>query len=154
MYRAFLAAHSINRWLVLIALALAIGRALRGWLGGREWTSADETTGKALAGLMDLQMLLGLVLYVFLSPHTREGFSDLGAALGDRVLQFWTLEHGPVMLIALVLTHIGASRSRRPEEARDRHRTAALWFGIAALLVLAAIPWPFLSYGRGLFPSL
>ena len=154
MYRLLLAGHSLNRWLVLVLLALAIGRALRGWLGGRDWHGSDQRVGEALAGVIDLQMLLGLVLYIGFSPHTRAGWSDLGAMLGNRILQFWTLEHGPTMLVAVALVHSGVTRSRRAETARDRHRSAALWFGAAALLVLAAIPWPFLPHGRGLLPTL
>lgn len=149
-----LAGHSLNRWVVLGLLLLATVQGTRGWIGARAWHSGDDRTGRLLTAAMDFQLLLGLVLYVRLSPYTRAGWADLAATMNDRVLQFWTVEHGPTMLVAVALVHIGRIRVRRAEIAHARHRRAATWFGATTVLVLAAIPWPFLPYGRGLLPAL
>jgi len=154
IYRLVLAAHSLNRWLVFGLLLVATVRGVRGWLARRDWTAADERTGRALTAVVDLQLLLGLVLYVVLSPLPRIGWADMAATLDNRVLQFWTLEHAPTMVVAVVIVHIGRVRSRRADAPARRHRPAALSAGLATALVLAAIPWPFLEYGRPLLPRL
>jgi hypothetical protein len=56
------------------------------------------------------------------------------------------------MLVAVALVHAGRVLGRRPAPPRVQHRRATLTFGLATLLVLAAIPWPFLAYGRALLP--
>ena len=71
MYPIMLTLHSILRWVVLIVAIVAVVRALVGWLGKREWTALDDTLGIMLSGSMDLQVLLGIILYIFLSPFTK-----------------------------------------------------------------------------------
>lgn len=54
------------------------------------------------------------------------------------------------MLVAVVLAHVGRALSRRVTETQDKHRRAAIFFGLAVVALLIAIPWPFLPYGRPL----
>lgn len=153
-YRLLLAGHSLNRWLVLALLLAATVRGVHGWIAAAEWRAGDDRTGRLLTAAVDVQLLVGLVLYAAVSPYTAAGFADLGTAMTDRVLRFWTVEHGPTMLAAVILVHAGRVLVRRVPAARARHRRAAVCFGLATVLVLAAIPWPFLVYGRGLLPRL
>ena len=166
MYDLLRVLHSVNRWLVLSVLVVAVARAVRGWRAGAAWTPTDERVGAVTSGLADLQMLLGLLLYALFSPLTRAAFRDFSTAMADDTLRFWLLEHAPVMLVAVVLVHVGKLRSAR-RGARDgtastddgpqappwsAHRMAATWYGMALIVILAAIPWPFLEYGRPLLP--
>jgi hypothetical protein len=65
-------------------------------------------------------------------------------------LRFWLVEHPVGMLAAVVLMSVGRVRVRRaPEDLKARR--ARLFFGLGFLLMLAAIPWPGLPYGRALF---
>ncbi|MFQ5613041.1 MAG: hypothetical protein ACE5H9_13010 [Anaerolineae bacterium] len=153
MYDIILAVHSIMRWIVLLLALLTVFRALAGWLGGKEWTNLDNRAGLFFTISFDIQLTLGLIL-IIVSPTVQRAFADPGGAMGDVVLRYWLAEHIPVMVIALALAHIGRSRSKRLAEAVARHRTAAIWFGLAILMVLATIPWPFLAYGRPLLPGL
>jgi hypothetical protein len=68
----------------------------------------------------------------------------------SKLLRFFTLEHPSLMLIAIVLAHVGRVRIRRRPDGADRHRQALWFFGVAMVLILIGIPWPFLSYGRSL----
>jgi hypothetical protein len=54
------------------------------------------------------------------------------------------------MLVAIIVAHIGRVLVRRAPAAPQKHRRAAIWFGLSLLIILIAIPWPFLSYGRPL----
>ncbi len=150
MYLAVLTLHSYLRWIVVILAIAAVVRALSGWLGRKEWTALDRRLGVFFSSSMDLQLLLGLILYIFLSPSTRTAFQNFGAALSDDVLRYWSLEHIGFMLVAVILVHVGGALSKRAEPARIKHRQAAIFFGLAILVVLFAIPWPFLAYGRPL----
>lgn len=150
MYSFVLTLHSLLRWVVVILALVTVVRALRGWLGTREWTALDGRLGMLSSVSIDLQLLLGLVLYVFLSPSTKGAFRDLGAAMSDQVLRYWAVEHVFWMGLALILMHAGRAISKRAEGATSKHRRAAIFFGLATLAILFAIPWPFLTYGRPL----
>ena len=150
MYSLILALHSILRWIVLILAVVAFVRALIGWLGKQEWTALDNRLGMLLSASMDLQVLLGFILYIFLSPLTTTALRDFGAAMSNETLRYWSLEHILLMIVALILIHVGRATSKVAEEATSKHKRAAIFFGLAMLAILIAIPWPFLSYGRPL----
>lgn len=152
MYPIVLTLHSLLRWAVLILAVLAVARAFSGWLGKKPWSAADDQAGGWFTISMDVQLLLGLLLYGFLSPLTAAAMSDFGAAMGSTGLRYFAVEHATLNVIAVVLAHIGRARSRRAPDALTKHRRAAIFFGLALLAVLAAIPWPFLAgVGRPLF---
>ena len=77
MYTVVLGLHNITRWIVLIIGIAAIVRAALGWLGKKEWTALDNKLGLYFTMSMDIQILLGLLLYVVFSPITTAAFSDL-----------------------------------------------------------------------------
>lgn len=150
MYTLTLVLHSLLRWVVVVAAIAAVVFAVRGWLGRRGWTTLDDRLGMIFTISMDLQLLLGLLLYVALSPVTRLAFQDFGAAMSNGAVRFFAVEHIAVMIVAVVLSHIGRARSRQAADAVARHRAAAIWFGLALVAMIAAIPWPFYSFGRPL----
>jgi len=95
--------------------------------------------------LFSLQFVLGLVMYFMSGKVTfAAGFMQ------DSILRFFTMEHGLLMLIAIVLVHIGYIKSTRlPYE--KAYRAIFLYYLIALILVLAGIPWPFRNLGTGWF---
>lgn len=151
MYPLVLSLHSWLRWVVLIVGLIALARAIAGWAGTRPWTTGDDSIGAAFVGTLDLQMLLGLLLYAWLSPITWTAWSDLGLAMRTPTLRFWVVEHAFGMLVAIAVAHIGRTRLRRAESDARRHRTAALSIGIALLVIAITIPWPGTAYARPLF---
>lgn len=150
MYEIVLLIHSWLRWVVLIAGLLAVIRGFAGWPGRSPWTRADDTAGAAFVGTLDLQLLLGLILYIFLSPFSTAAFADFGGAMRNSALRFWAVEHLFGMVIAVVLAHIGRARSRRAPSMK-KHRTAAIFYTLALIVILASIPWPGTPAGRVLF---
>lgn len=152
MYDITLVLHSLLRWLVLVGAGVALFRAYSGWFGGMAWSKADRQWNAIFTHSMTLQFLIGLLLYLVLSPVTTQGvFPSFGAAMKDRVLRFWGVEHIFAMVVALALAHIGNARARKGATDAAKHKAAAIFFTIALVLVLASIPWPFLNYGRPLF---
>lgn len=141
MYPIFLALHNLVRWIVLILAVLALVRAYLGWLGNRGWTDRDRRVGVFFSSALDTQMLLGLILYIFLSPLTAQIFRNFSAAMSDATVRFFGLEHLFYMLVAVALVHVGTVFSRRAPEPSAKHRNAAIFFSLAVLLIIIAIPW-------------
>src|SRR4051794_20689843 len=103
MYNAALALHSWLRWVVLLAGLLAVARAIAGRSSGRPWSRADDLVSAIFIGILDLQMLLGLIMYFAMSPITRADMEDIGAAMANTGLRFWTIEHPFGMIVAIAL---------------------------------------------------
>ena len=141
IYTIILSLHNLLRWVVVILAVLALARAFLGWFGGREWTERDRKIGSFFSASLDTQLLLGLILYFFLSPLTRTALQDFGAAMGNPGLRFFALEHFFYMLLAVFLVHVGSVLSRRGKTDADKHRRAALLYSLAVIIILIAIPW-------------
>lgn len=141
MYTALLHSHNMFRWLVLITLLLAIGFAFLGWMNNGKWKRRDKLTGLWLVIFMDLQFIIGIILYAVVSPITKAAFNDFGAAMKNADLRFYAVEHILMMVFALVLIHIGRAKSKNILIAWKKHRIAAIFYTLGLLLILAAIPW-------------
>lgn len=151
MYTAILPMHSYLRWAVLLTALIAIARALRGWRNNRPWTLTDGRAGFWFSLTLDLQFLLGIVLYFFLSPITTAALADFGGAMRDASLRFWAVEHVAGMVIAIALVHIGAARVAKSSIDSKRHKLAFVFYSLALVVILLSIPWPFMAQGRPLF---
>jgi len=147
-YSIVIVLHSLVRWVLVIVTIVAVARALAGWLGRKEWAALDSRLGVILSSSADLQMLLGLILYIFLSPLTQAVFKDFGAAMSDPVLRYWGVEHIFMLFVAVVLIHVGQMMAKRAGAAA-KYKWAAIFYGLAMLAMLVAIPWPFLAVGSG-----
>lgn len=141
MYTFLLAVHNLLRWIVLVLLIVALVRAYWGWFGKRQWTHADGRVGTFYSISLDIQLLIGLILYIALSPLTRVAFSDFSAAWSNPDLRFFVFEHLLVMILAVVFAHVGVAMAKRAEEDVQKHRLAALWFTLSLLAILVAMPW-------------
>jgi hypothetical protein len=150
MYALVLILHSVIRWVVLLTGVVAVIRAITGWRTGRPWTLADDRSGSRFMMALDLQVLLGLILYFALSPITVAALRDFGGAMSDSAIRFWAVEHIFGMLSAMVLAHVGRARIRRVGNDARRHKVAAIFFTLALVAILASIPWPGMANSRPL----
>ncbi len=141
MYSIVLGLHNITRWIVLIVGIVAVVRAFLGWFGKKPWVDLDDKLGLYFTISLDVQLLLGLLLYVVLSPITTAAFSNFGAAMADPTTRYWLVEHILTMIIAVILGHVGRSLSKKATVDVAKHQRAAIFFGLAIVAILAAIPW-------------
>jgi len=151
MYSVVLLLHSWLRWLVLLAAVLTLARAFTGRTGHKLWGAADERSLRLYTTALDVQLLLGLILYVGISPITAVAFQNLGAAMRDPSLRFFVVEHAIGMIAAVALAHIGRARVRKAATADGKHRTALLFVALSVVAILISIPWPWIPGGRPLF---
>jgi membrane protein DedA with SNARE-associated domain len=144
--------HSLLRWIVILACLWALLRVWSGFFGRSDWTRKDQMAGLIFTSLLNLQLVLGVILYG-ISPITRSAMMNFAAAMKDSMLRFYAVEHLAGMLLAVVIAQVGYSTSKRAGTDREKFLRAAIAYSIAALLILGSIPWPFMKYGRPLFPS-
>jgi hypothetical protein len=150
VYHAFLVIHSLFRWVVLALALTAVVTTWAGWMGRRPWTAAQKRIDTFFVISVDIQLLLGLVLYVALSPLTHAAFAHFGHAMKDDVLRFWAVEHIGIMILAIALVHVGHALSKKAAEELTKFKRAAVFFTLALVLFLVGIPWPFMAVGRPL----
>ncbi len=151
MYTFTLFLHSWNRWLILIAGILVIAAAMKGLMSNSDFTRFQKRWSTVFIGSLHLQLLVGFVMYFFLSPFTAQALNDFGAAMKDSVLRFWAVEHTLVNVIAIGLAQTGSILAKRAGTPQSKHRRTLVWTGIALILILAMIPLGMMGVSRPLF---
>ena len=148
MYEVFLSLHNILRWVVLIVAVLALIRMyFGGWMGRKAYSKADDRVSLLFTIMLDLQLLVGIILYVFLSPTTLALLTGTGS-MSAPLTRYFGAEHAAMMLLAVIVAHVGRAQSKKAADARGKFRRAAIWYTVALVLLLAGIPWPFLPTAR------
>lgn len=134
--------HSWLRWLILIAAIWTIVRAIGGMIGHKRYTKADNRSNLFFMISMDVQFLVGIVLY-FMEGWAKKWSGNIAAMMGNGFERFFAMEHVVMMLIALILVHVGRVSVKKANVDRKKHSRSLIYFGLALLVILAAIPWPF-----------
>lgn len=134
LYSFFLHIHSGLRYVVLLLVLLAIIRAWADWLGKKPYSNGNRLLNLFAMISVHTQLLFGIVLY-FLSPFVQ--FNS--QTMKDANTRYWTVEHITMMLIAIVLITIGHSRSKKITLPEGKHKTIAIYYTIALLIVVVAI---------------
>lgn len=146
MYPVILLIHSHLRWLIVLVAVLTAVRALTA--RDAPWTRWENGLAGALVGLTDLQFLLGIVMWLGLSPVATLLFSSRDPArFSEPSILFFGAIHPVVMSIAFMVLH-GARTAMKKREGAEKRRVFGR--GVMAFLVMIAllIPWPFLPWGR------
>lgn len=141
MYPYVLGLHNIVRWLVLLAGVITVILAWRGWLGKGKWSGMEDRATRAFVGMLDLQFLLGLLLFAVFSPLTRQAFRDMGAAMGDAPVRYFLVEHPVIMVAAIAVAHIGAAKVKKAGTDAEKFQRASIWFGLSLAAIAGFIPW-------------
>lgn len=139
-YSLSLVLHGYWRWIVLLTLLVAIGVALAGWIGRKPFAPAGRLTATFAIAMLDVQFLIGLVLYG-ISPLLRTAFGNMAAAMKDKDLRFFTVEHFAGMVLAIAVAHVGFAFAKRATTDETKHRRIFIFYTIALVLILATIPW-------------
>jgi hypothetical protein len=150
MYSPLLFLHSWLRWAVILTGLFAVVRALTGGKGDRAWTPADARPGLFFIISLDLQLLIGLALYLVFSPTVQAAFGNIGAAMKDSAYRFYVVEHLAGMIVAIALAHIGRAKSKKAATDAARFKSAGIFYAIALVIILLSIPWPGTAAARPL----
>ena len=109
--------HSILRWVIVLAAFAAIIKFGFGAFGSGVFKPMDRGLSSGFSGLMDLQVLLGLIYFLW------TGFA----------LSFWPgyrFEHLAVMLVAAAVAHLPARWKNAPDKLRFRNALFAVLFAL------------------------
>jgi len=134
IYNFVLQLHSGFRFIVMVLLLLSILQSLAGWFGNRPYTNTNRKINLFTLISAHIQLLIGLVLY-FRSPFVQ----FTADTMKNDTTRYWTVEHIAMMIFAIVLITIGHARSKRITAPVGKHRTVAIFYSLALLVIVLAI---------------
>jgi hypothetical protein len=118
--------HSLVRWLVVIMAVIAVIRYALVMSGRVQSSGMDRGLMSGYTGLLDLNVLLGLIIIVGLSIST------------GQVLLVW-IEHAVTNVIGVVVAHFLAQRAKKIEDARLKARTNLLGVVISIVIIVVGV---------------
>ena len=139
--------HSFLRWALLLLMIVSIVKAAMSLSGKNPYSPSDRKRTLFTMIAAHLQLVIGVILYV--SRGWSYQFSNMGVAMKNASLRFWTVEHISMMIIAIVFITIGNIRSKKMDTDAGKYKQILIWFGLALLIIIAAMPWPFRAEGIG-----
>jgi ABC-type Na+ efflux pump permease subunit len=142
VYPIVLLLHNALRWLVLGSLLAALISSYAGWLRLRPYRSSDQTLRVVATSIAHTQLLIGFYLYV-ISPIVKYYWSFKPSFRESPEFPFFGLIHISLMFTAIIVMTVGSSKAKRQPTAQQKFKTTAIYFTLALLLILVAIPWPF-----------
>jgi cytochrome b561 len=122
-------AHSGWRYIAFLVLVIAILKYLVGWLQSGKWSNLDRQIGLVAVIGVDIQVLLGIVLWALRVMEIPERMNAITAYI----------EHPVTMLIAIAIMHVGWARVRKTTGDTDKFRLATLTFIVTGLIVALGV---------------
>lgn len=120
-------------------MVLAILLALVGLIFKKPWSKFNKITSLIAMIVMDVQFLLGVILYFGYSAYGLKAFSnDNINVMKDKLVREIAVEHLVLMLAAWILVHIGYSKMKK---ATNKHLGIVLFYTLSLALILIGIPW-------------
>jgi uncharacterized membrane protein len=148
MEKGLLHLHSFLRWVILILLLVALYKSFAD--RHKAFTTGHKKTGLFLMICCDVMLLVGLYQWFTglfgLKLIQHEGMSAVMKNAGQR---FFAVEHITAMIIAIIFVHLGYSYTKKNVPDAQKHKRTLLYFGLALLIILISIPWPFRAVGAG-----
>jgi hypothetical protein len=121
--------HSIVRWVVILAAVAAIVKLVIGLAQKGDYDKTTRGLVSAFSGLMDTQVLLGLLFFVW------NGMAGAGFPR-----QRW--EHLVIMLVAVVVAHLPAMWKKAEPQIRLRNTLAAVVGSLVLVIIGVSVLQP------------
>lgn len=150
-YNLFLIIHSWNRWIILLSGVVLLVTLIYSLSKSQIFSNTLKAMALTFLGSLHIQLLIGIILYVFLSPFTQAAFNDFGSAMKNSGLRFWAVEHTLLNVIGIFMAQIGYSISKRKIDDKAKQKTLLIWMGMAFLIILLAIPMGIMGVERPWF---
>ncbi len=143
----FIHFHSGLRWIALILLLVAIATSFAGFNGNKVYTPRDKKIALFTLISMHLQLVVGLALYIMGKWYQSIDTTDENI---KAVHRFFGMEHISGMILAIALITVGYSKAKRASSDKAKFKSIAIFFTIGFVMILACIPWPFMSKFAGM----
>lgn len=121
-----LKSHQHFRWIVVLVAIIAVIVFLLTWLQKKE-SRLDRTLMTIFMGCLDLQWLMGLILFIYIATTTG--------------LSRHHYEHGFTLTLALVLGHLSAKWKKSPAPIRARNYLF-ITLGVILLIIAGVAVYP------------
>lgn len=154
MEKGLLHLHSLLRWVILILLLVALYKSFAD--RHKAFTAGHKKTGLFLMIFADIMLLVGLYQWIT-GPWGLKSIQSngMGVVMKNAAARFFAVEHLLGMVIAIILIHVGYSYSKKNVADSVKHKRTLLFYGLALLIILISIPWPFReNIGRPWFPGM
>ncbi len=137
---ALVMTHSALRWAALILLVWILVLAVRGMRGNLPYTKSQHMRSLNTMIVLHLQLLVGLFVYM-----VRGWIGMLGqeGTMSNSFTRFFAVEHGFLMILAIVMGTLGHMLSKRANDDASKHKRQVIFYGLCLLLILIGVPWPF-----------
>ena len=144
METGFVHLHSLLRWIIVILLLVVFFQALAKKEGVRK-------TSLFLMITAHLTLVLGLYQWIAGRYGLIKGLPEGIELMKDSFYRFYWIEHPVSMILAIVLITVARRKAKNLQ-----YRGVAISLLVAAILLVAAVPWPFRAdgIGRALFPGM
>lgn len=140
--------HSVLRWVIFILLLVAVYKNFAD--RNKEFTLAHKKIGLILMICADTMLLVGLYQW-FAGPWGLKNIQAVGfkEIMSNSYYRFFAIEHTTGMLLAIILIHLGYSYIKKDVPDIQKHKRSLLYYGLAILIILISVPWPFRAVGQG-----
>lgn len=139
MIAGLLHLHSALRYILIFLLIWSLYTALIGLIKQKEYTRQKDRIYQITRILLDLQMLIGFILYFGMGYF--HFLYKLGNISGE--VKFFTIIHITGMIIGISLINIGYLLASRVESDKGKYKRIATFYSIGFLIIFLMIPWPF-----------
>jgi hypothetical protein len=132
--------HNLLRWVILVMVIWSLIRAYIGLKSGSVFQQGDRK----------------IWLITLIVSHIT-GFLGIYQVLWGRIGWFThpALAEGETVMLAIVFITMGYRLSKKPFTDKMKYTKATIYFLIALIAILVAIPWPFRAeVGRAWFPGM
>ncbi len=119
--------HSLVRWAIVAVGVIGLVRYALVMTGRMPGNKMDRGLMSGFTGLMDLNVLLGLIYLLWSGLATPIGFP------------FQRLEHAVTNVIAVVVAHIFAARAKKAADDKVMARNNLLGIVVSLVLVVVAV---------------
>ncbi|MEY2828805.1 MAG: hypothetical protein RIQ33_663 [Bacteroidota bacterium] len=150
---AILVFHSLLRWVVLLLAVAALYRSFVGWRNKKEFNKQDNLISLFFMISVDVQLLLGLMMYFVTSDFIKMLRLNMAEAMHNSGQRFWVVEHFFGMILGITFIHIGRAVAKKATTDEAKHKKQFIFFIIGLIIILATIPWPGTPGNRGLLPN-
>ena len=137
--------HSYFRWLVLFLFLDSLLFLIIS-LKNKNFSKMFKLLHKITSIAMSIQFLMGILLYS-ISPVVASALENMGKAMKDKELRFFSVEHTLTMILALGLFHASNAKIKKDEIPFElKYKFIASSYVILIVFFSIGIPWfrPFL----------
>ncbi|TVQ77068.1 MAG: hypothetical protein EA358_07660 [Flavobacteriales bacterium] len=119
---------------VLIFFTIQVNR-------GSDYGKREKLLATITVALAHLQLLTGLVLYIWLSPKTQAAFADWSETMKTPDLRLMAIEHITTNILGVIAITMGSVKAKKQTVHKYKYKKAMLLFAIGLVLFLSRIPW-------------